>query len=152
MFLFELERKLRRCNPRIYVKSGGRATNEDGVKLAGIYLRQTRRRDFGRHAQSQAVERMRAAEAGWVDTLLTHSPTPEVPEFERLTADDSKIGLKGWRSIVKDCVIKGAFSWEQAKKVFGRSIGEFDWDRMNYLEKEAKLKADLEPSKKGLIL
>ncbi len=142
MFTFDFIGKLQRCNPRIYLVNQG--TKFEDINLAGIWIRKPRRYRHRGTFLTKGAGRLREAAAGHIDQQLTHVPWPEVPEFEELTKDGKFIGRKGWRSVVKDCVMKKAFSWKQAKKVFGSSIGEYDWDRLQYdgkviaLQKDAK--------------
>jgi len=133
--------KLQRCNPRIYLVNNG--MEYEGIGLAGIWIKKRREVSVKGALLTKGAGRLREAAAGNVDQVLSNVPWPEVPEFEHLTENGSHIARKGWRSVVKDCVAKGAFSWAAAKKVFGSSIGEFDWDRLNYSGKEAALKKEL---------
>ena len=133
--------KLRQCNPRIYLVNNGLVY--DGIGLAGIWIKDRRKVSLKGALLTKGAGRLQEAAAGHVDQVLSNVPWPEVPEFEHLTEDGKFIARKGWRSIVKDCVTKGAFSWDAAKKVFGSSIGEFDWDHLGYSGKEVALKKEL---------
>ena len=142
MFTFDLLAKLRQCNPRIYLVNEGREFEGNG--LAGFWLKKPREFRHKGLLLTKGAGRLREVSAGHIDQLLSNTPYPEVPEFGELSSNGKYMGKKGWRAIVKDCVGKKAFTWERAKTVFGVSIGEFDWDQLEYegkveaLQKEAK--------------
>lgn len=142
MLTFDLVGKLRQCNPLIYLINRG--LEYEGIGLAGIWIKKRREVNVKGALLTKGAGRLREAAAGNIDQVLSNVPWPEVPEFEHLTENGKNIARKGWRSVVKDCVNKGAFSWSTAKKVFGSSLGEFDWDRLSYSGKEAALKRELE--------
>ncbi len=142
MFTFDLIAKLRQCNPRIYLVNQGRKFEDIG--LASIWIKRPRKHRHKGAFLTKGAGRLREVSAGHIDQKLSHVPWPELPEFEELTQNGKFIGRKGWRSVVKDCVVKRAFTWEKAKKVFGPSIGEFDWDRLGYDGKVAALQKELE--------
>lgn len=131
---------MRRCNSKIYLKNHGLVV--EGVGLAGVWLNKPREFKKLSNTIVGGHEWLDAAAAGKIDQMLSNIPTPEVAEYE--TLKDSGVGIKrkGWRAIVKDCVAKGAFSWETAKKVFGSGIGESDWDRLDYIGKERALQRE----------
>jgi len=134
--------KLRKCNSRIYLVNAGREF--EGIRLAGIWLKKPRKYRHKGAFLTKGAARLREASEGHIDQLLSNTPYPEVPEFAELTLDGKFIGRKGWRAIVKDCVVRKAFGWERARKVFGKSLGEIDWDHLEYegkveaLQREAK--------------
>lgn len=140
MLTSEFLRKLKRCNSRIYLTNNG--AQFGGVRLAGIWVRKRRKFKMKGRGLTKGAQRLEDADKGHVDIMLSNVPYPEVTEHEILSEDGMMIARKGWRSIVKDCVLKEAFSWEKAKKVFGSSLGEHDWDKLDYYGKEAALKKE----------
>ena len=136
MFTFDLMAKLRQCNSRIYLVNSGRKFAGNG--LAGIWLKKPRKYRHKGAFLTKGAGRLREASEGHIDLLLSNTPYPEIPEFSELSSDGKYLGRKGWRAIVKDCVVRKAFGWERARKVFGASMGQFDWD---FLEYEGKVEA-----------
>ena len=137
--VFVLIEKLQKCNPRIYLKN---KSNFEGMTYAGIFIKKTRKRIDIKGTLHVGVQRLRDSRAGHRDMLLSNTPWPEVTEIEQLNLKGQALGMKGWRSIVLDCVAKGAFSLDKAKEVFTSSLGEWDWDKLDFNGKQDKLLAE----------
>jgi hypothetical protein len=57
------------------------------------------------------------------------------PEYDRFDAESGTLVMRGWRSLALFLVKKGVCSLERAKRVFGQSLGETDYDRLNFDQK-----------------
>lgn len=134
MYTCNFIHKLKKLNPKIYLKSEG--VRYQDTQLAGIWLREPRKKR--KILERGADKRGRESAAGHIDKMLSSVSVPEVPEYEVLGADREHIAHRGWRTIVLALVNKKVFTLAAARAEFSRSLGEQHWDNTNY---EYKLNA-----------
>lgn len=128
MYTCNFVHKLKKLNPKIYLKSEGIRYND--TQLAGIWLREPRKK---RKILERGVsKRGRESAAGHIDKMLSAVSVPEVPEYEVLSFNGEYIAHRGWRTIVLALVQKGAFSLAAARAEFSNSLGEQHWDNTDY--------------------
>jgi hypothetical protein len=134
LYSFEFKSKLRRLNPRLYVD------DTRGARIAGEWNACTirLRRDERPEVIGRTSEERQVLES---DTVLSGVPASWVPEYDLFDASDRetpRLLAKGWRTIVLHLVRARYCTLDRARKVFGASLGESDWDRAKFRDRWIK--------------
>jgi hypothetical protein len=143
MFTFEFIRRLKKLNRDLYLSSRGNKIDESHVAV-GLYLRGGDRDEsfYSEHDKNLADSEMRRAvdelQQGARDKYLCAVPAGWVPEYSELSPS-GKILARGWRAIVLILVHKKILDIHRARRVFGGSLGESDFDRLPYNEQAKRL-------------
>lgn len=64
------------------------------------------------------------------------------PEYDRFDLETGTLLMRGWRSLVLYLVKKEICTLERAKRVFGNSLGETDYDKLHFEQKLAKAREE----------
>lgn len=141
MYLFDLQAKLRRLNPGLYVRSDVRVQVQPGIYSTALHLNVNRRKVRG-VAQgdiallgSEGAKRLQEHYTGQIDLYLGGVPLDWVPEFDEIDPKTALTIRKGWRSIVLNLVKQNVCSMDRARKYFGSSLGETRYDKFTYEDK-----------------
>jgi len=143
MYLFDLQAKLKKLNPGLYVKTDRRVEIKPGIFSSAIALRNFKRTPHSltkaalNYADQTQRVRLEDANAGHLEAYMGGASLDWTPEYDEIDLETGAIIRRGWRSIALDLVKKGACSLEQARKVFGSSLGEYAYDRLASHEKLA---------------
>lgn len=117
MYLFELNRRLQRLNPRLFLDTA-HATSQLGTgaeNTVGLYYRRYGREDIPKGASSaEARVFERAGEMEFVCAV----PINWVPEKTLVCKKSKRILARGWRDIVNCLVSKRLVSQSRVNAVF----------------------------------
>jgi hypothetical protein len=128
MILSDFASKLRKCNPRLYIRG------------SGIYLEHTRRK-ISTANLSFATEEQRKALSDDRDQFICGVVVPFVPEYDLFPQNSLLRALPGWRSILIRLVQRNLVPLSRARKHFSASLGEADYDWLSYEEKKRLINA-----------
>ena len=147
MYNFDLETRLQRLNPRLYIER--RVVNK-GLKeftLTGIYLKQPRRKKINisqadiHYAKDGGDKYLYDIQSGARDQYVCGVALEWVPEYDWFEWDDQlnemNLVAPGWRRIVTKLVSKGLTTFDRARKVFRcSSLGEHTYDKLGFAARQ----------------
>lgn len=144
MYTFDLQAKLQKLNPKLYVETRhGWQVNED-FTVVGIYLKKPRRKQQkvkGHALIANTAERRKTLEAGYFGLRDEHVGSCDkqfVPEYDIFDLEKGEMLAEGWRTIVCSLAKRKVVSLEKARKVFrSSSLGEQTYDKLGFDQKVA---------------
>lgn len=157
MHLFDFHAKLTQLNSQLYVKVDAVTVSTTGRAAMGVWARKSRR--------SKALSQARLAEAdtetrqylddesaGTKDVFLFAVPHQWVPEYDELDPVSGRVLARGWRNAVLWVVRNQFCTLEKARKLFGRSLGESTYDKLDYNAKLLLAKKELKNGRASRLL
>jgi hypothetical protein len=138
----DLQTKLQKLNPRIFILKG-KAAVEGEWRYSGIYLReagkkQTMAKWKWSYADTGAQKHLEDLEKGTKDKFLCGVSLTVVPEYDIFNLDRGLVLAPGWRSILLSLAKLKAIDIRKARRVFSASsLGRQTYDRMSLEQKIA---------------
>lgn len=129
--------KIRKLDPRLYLDFSTKTQIDDEWSSISLKGRRTRNETPESDLSTLSGEAARLLDAhlsGNIDEFVSGVSYPEVPEIS-LFRGQSEVA-RSWRVIVLAAVKRGYGSMERAKRIFSRSLGETQYDRMPLHEKK----------------
>ncbi len=146
MYIFDLQAKLQKIHPDLYVKTDIVNHMHCGLVSSGIYLKNPKRsKDTTGSGKNLiiAVQRryLEAMETGQLDKFVMGICLNYIPEYDVYDLERERVLMPGWRTVAVRLARANIASLDKLKKVFKcRSLGETDWDNANLYERIRKAK------------
>ncbi len=140
MYLFDLQAKLKKANPELYVQTDKAITAFHEIKSHPLMLRFGKRyrgfSNIGKHYMDNDTQRyMEMKENGQAGEYIC-GVSAYSPEYDRFNLDTGVLEVRGWRSVAMFLVKKGICSLDQARKAFEcSSLGTTMYDKADYDKK-----------------
>lgn len=142
MLLFDLQSKLSKLNPALYIKTDERAKNGADFWISGIYCKNPKRTaKIGTSGSLSEVtidqqKYLQALHAGELDIFITGVCLNHIPEHDVFDLEKNSMLAPGWRKIALRLVTSKLCTLSRAKKIFNcSSLGEHDYDKMNFISR-----------------
>lgn len=136
MYLFDLQAKLKRLNDNLVVLNDKQCRIASEVPSYPLHLKFGKRtiyRAVGakNYVDSATRKFMEMKENGQAGEFLC-GVSEWTPEYDRFNPETGTLVMRGWRSLALFLVKKGVCSLERARSVFGESLAETDYDKLNF--------------------
>lgn len=142
MLLFDFQSKLRKLDPRLYVKTDKCVVRENSLKHTGLYYKAERRTQMNVDSDSygqvspEHVKYLQALERGELDAFICGICLDIIPEYDIFNLEYTRLAIPGWRTIALRIVEAKAAKLDQVRKAFEcSSLGETDYDKKSFFQK-----------------
>lgn len=148
MYIFDFQSKLSRLNDKLYVDLSTSNYVTKGVRATSILYKNAKkwRRDMNEQqlqfADNKTQAFLKANYEGHMDQVVGATPTFWVPEHDVFDLESGTVIMRGWRTSVLLLVKRGLCSLDRAKRIFGQSLNEYDYDKLSYEQRLKKARGE----------
>lgn len=140
MYLFDLQAKLKKANPDLFVLTDRRVEVLSEIPSHPLMLRYGKRsrkfNTWGKHyVDSNTQKYMEMKENGQAGEYIC-GVSAWTPEYDWFDLEKNMLKARGWRSLALFLVKKGLCTLDQARRAFEcESLGTTSYDKLEYDQK-----------------